>query len=452
MNTIDVKPIMEEIQRLAEERRRLRSTGHAPSQNGSGANVPLPISASQADLLNLPVAPSGGLRGQLKGFLHRLRQKALSRVLRHQTAFNRAAVESLETLGTRLQEALQSRAEFDQRTEQALDTLGLQIQALPGSVEQMELAWLRAPATVEEEHEALKARLDELRMDLLRLWSQREALSRQLRTETDTHLAGLRFQVAELGRRWRRLFWEADQKIIPPSLAHAAREYYQEFDYFGFEERLRGNETSIRDKQQLYLRYFHGSVASSSAPILDVGCGRGEFLELLRGAGLSARGVDISLDNILRCQEKGLEVVHADALEYLASLPHESLGGIFACQFVEHLPVSHLVAFARTCFQKLQPGGKVILETINPECVVAMKNFYADLSHHKPIPAATAHFLLESSGFQQVETLYLAPYPAEDALGLCAGTTPLVPQINRAFERLNRLLFGYQDYAVVATR
>jgi O-antigen chain-terminating methyltransferase len=263
-------------------------------------------------------------------------------------------------------------------------------------------------------------------------------------------------EVSELGRRWRKLFWEHGREAAPVGLADSAREYLREPDYVGFENRMRGGEATVREKQRLYVTYFRDRASTPGCEdggyVLDVGCGRGEFLELARQEGVAARGVDLLIDNVLHCRDKGLDVAHGDALEHLSSLPDESLAGVFAAQFIEHLPVDYLVAFVRACFQKVRPGGRVILETINPECVVAMKNFYADLSHQKPIPAATARFLLETSGFANVETLYLSPHPESDSLQFCSGDSPLVAQINRAFDRLNRLLFGPQDYAVVATR
>src|SRR5262249_22115106 len=132
-------------------------------------------------------------------------------------------------------------------------------------------------------------------------------------------------------------------------------------DYFGFEARMRGSTAQIRERQRGYVDDFR-----EAAPVLDVGCGRGELLSLLREAGVEAHGVDADSDMVEYARGEGLEVVQADALEYLERLDDDSLGGMFAGQVVEHLPPSALVRFLELAVQKLRPGGLLVAETINP--------------------------------------------------------------------------------------
>lgn len=225
--------------------------------------------------------------------------------------------------------------------------------------------------------------------------------------------------------------------------------------YVRFEDRHRGTREEIRQRQRAYLDLFAGA-----APVLDVGCGRGEFLDLCREAGIEARGVDLDPGMIARCREAGLAVEQADALAALAAAPDGSLGGIFCAQVIEHLVPETLIALVRLAYAKLRPGGILLCETPNPACLTVFSGaFYVDLTHVKPIHPEAARFLLEAAGFHTVELRYVNPVPADGKL------LPLEPlwymrryeeaflgQINANLERLNQLLWGAQDYAVIGRR
>src|SRR5205085_683069 len=150
-------------------------------------------------------------------------------------------------------------------------------------------------------------------------------------------------------------------------------------DYFAYEARMRGSTGSVRAKQQVYVDDFR-----DHAPVLDVGCGRGEFLGLLREAGVEARGVDADADMVAYARGEGLEVEQADALAYLEALTDGSLGGVFAAQVVEHLPPAALVRFLELAAAKLRSGGVLVAETINPLSPLALRNYFADLTHAQP--------------------------------------------------------------------
>jgi SAM-dependent methyltransferase len=165
-------------------------------------------------------------------------------------------------------------------------------------------------------------------------------------------------------------------------------------DYVAFEDVFRLSEDVIRERQRPYLSLLDGR-----QPVLDVGCGRGEFLELLRADGTAARGVDLDPGMVTRARAKGLEVEQGDAVEYLENLPDRSLGAIFAAQVVEHLPYAQLIAFMRLAEQKLQPGGRLIVETVNPHAPGALKNFWLDLTHQHPIFPEVLLTLCRGIGF-----------------------------------------------------
>jgi O-antigen chain-terminating methyltransferase len=221
------------------------------------------------------------------------------------------------------------------------------------------------------------------------------------------------------------------------------------FDYFLFEERFRGNEEIIKDRQKSYVDLFLGR-----DNVVDLGCGRGEFLELMRENRITARGADANLDMILSVKDKGLDVVQQDLFTFLESLPDESTGGIFCSQVIEHLATSEQLKLLELVRRKSKPGSPVVLETINPECVFALvRNFFLDPTHVRPVHPEMLRFALESSGFSKVELRFSEPLTSAQIPKLILPqATPELDQFNRGIENLNRFLYGYQDYAAIAWR
>jgi SAM-dependent methyltransferase len=221
-------------------------------------------------------------------------------------------------------------------------------------------------------------------------------------------------------------------------------------DYFAFEVRMRGSTEDIRARQEPYVNDFRGA-----APVLDVGCGRGEFLALLQQEGIEARGVDTDPDMVAFCRGQGLEVAQGDAIEHLESLPDAGLGGLFAAQFVEHLPPGRLVRFLALAAAKLRPRGVLVVETINPLSLVALGHYFADLTHAQPLVPATLELLVSQSGFERTEVRFLNE-PAERLAPVELPPDAAFDAARRALaanvERLNQVVFGPQDYALLATR
>ena len=209
-------------------------------------------------------------------------------------------------------------------------------------------------------------------------------------------------------------------------------------DYFAFESRMRGSVDAIRERQRRYVDDFR-----DAAPVLDIGCGRGELLALLREAGIEARGIDADADMVAFARGEGLDVEQADLLEYLERVDAGSLGGIFMGQVVEHLPPAVLVRALELAAQKLRPGGVLVAETINPLSPIALRNYYADLTHAQPLVPETLELLARQSGFAETELRFLNE-PADRL------TEPDDPVIAANVRRLNELLFAPLDYALVA--
>jgi SAM-dependent methyltransferase len=164
--------------------------------------------------------------------------------------------------------------------------------------------------------------------------------------------------------------------------------------YLGFEDLFRGSEQEITERQRAYLPLLQGR-----EPVLDVGCGRGELLELLRDAGAAASGVDIDADMVSRCHEKGLEVREGDAVAELEGAASGSLGAIVAAQVIEHLPYELLLRFLYAAQTALRPGGRLILETVNPHSAQARKNFWIDPTHRHPLFPETVLALCHLTGY-----------------------------------------------------
>jgi glycosyltransferase involved in cell wall biosynthesis/SAM-dependent methyltransferase len=166
--------------------------------------------------------------------------------------------------------------------------------------------------------------------------------------------------------------------------------------YEAFEDIFRGPEHFIRDRQRRYL-----GLLGDLEPVLDIGCGRGEFLDLLRERGLEYAGIDPDPDMVGRCRAKGHERVEvADANSYLEKCEDDSLGAIFCAQVIEHLPYEELLRFYSLGLRKLAPGGLLILETVNPHSVSALKTFWVDPTHQHPLFPEVALALCEITGFE----------------------------------------------------
>ena len=218
------------------------------------------------------------------------------------------------------------------------------------------------------------------------------------------------------------------------------RDHLLDSMYFALEDTLRGTPEQVKDTVQIYLPVLRE--AAITTDILDVGCGRGEWLEVLRENGFQARGIDTNRIVLQRCRELSLDVVEAEALTYLGSLSDSSLNAVTAFHFAEHLPLDALVRFLDEAGRTLKPGGLLILETPNPEnLLVGSCNFYLDPTHKNPLPIPTLKLLVEARGFRCQEVMKLHP----------VGSAKIEVK-DQLTSHLNHFLYGPMNYAVVARK
>lgn len=218
-------------------------------------------------------------------------------------------------------------------------------------------------------------------------------------------------------------------------------------DYFLFEQKFRGSRAKIIERQKFYLPTF-----KNCQNVLDIGCGRGEFIELLRSNGVQVSGIDLNQDMVDYCKERGFQVEYANALDYLSRFPDNTFDGIFMAQVIEHLTTEQALQVLELIHRVLTPNGVVVIETINVQSVFAMNNwFYMDPTHTKPVHPATLDFMIQSQGFSEVKTEYLSPVPGKGIPALRFEDVN-IENFNHAMAELSGLIYGYQDYAIIARK
>jgi 2-polyprenyl-3-methyl-5-hydroxy-6-metoxy-1,4-benzoquinol methylase len=388
--------------------------------------------------------PGGPLNAPAQS-IKKMVARALDWHVREQVEFNRSVMASVEATLEALKE-----------TNRALSALAGSLQEVP-ELKDMRSHWLQW--RTEWEHKLFVNETQFLRSvaDLQGAFQHRASLMEAnfrdiARSQHADYLGALerstlelqkKFwdEVAKARREYERLIHE-ELRIVrqragqAPTAVPAARgaesAHELSFDYGRFAERFRGTEDYVKKNIQFYLGRFQ-----ARGPVLDIGCGRGEFLEMMRDAGVEARGLDLSEESVARCRQKGLQVDKADLFQYLNDLPDGSLGGIFCAQVIEHLTPESLPEMIRLASDKLSRDGLLALETPNPECLaIFASHFYLDPTHTRPVPHPLAAFYMEECGLGQIEVHRLSP--AVESMPALAG---LPEDFREAF-------FGGLDYAI----
>lgn len=385
--------------------------------------------------------------------------------LHHQVAFNHAVLAELASLDADLRatverEVANLRASLDNQ----VGDIGTLANQLQGVREAVEAQLSDIGDTVRQQEEAHRLQLDlvqrqafqrhhealgSLRSELAEIGFRIDELQSQL---TEVHSSGVREHAeAQLLQVQVDLFLNEVRRSLPraPAAEELARHPSAlETAYPALQEVFRGSFDLIKERAAEYLDDI--LALDPHEPVLDLGSGRGEWLEVLKKAGVEAYGVELNEHFVSSCLDRGLEVRRAEAVEHLASVPEGSLAAVTAFHLAEHLPVEQLLELVDLSVRALRPGGMLIVETPNPDnLVVGASTFYLDPSHVRPLNADFLRFLVASRGFVEVEVRFLHSaaglHPPDTASPWASDLLPLVAAINDR-------LYGALDYAVVARR
>ena len=411
-----------------------------------------------------PVPPPRGVRTRLAGFVWRL----VAPYFERQQAFNAALVDHVNRSMTVARDSSAAMAALSDSLRDYVDAVGRFHSHLIVYLQQVTLYVdtkdRRAAGGLMSVYDPAIAAVSD---ELLKRWESMVAREQRFAARVDAvngghddirgTLAVVQQSTLTLKRELERLLATAPSpgSRVESAAPRTADPSIDSYKYVGFEDRFRGAQDDIRQRLTDYIADFAGA-----SDVLDVGCGRGEFLDLLRGAGVGARGLDVNHEMVEVCRSRGLDASEGDALGHLLSLSDGALGGLFAAQVVEHLEPTYLMRTLDAAYHKLRPGSRIVLETINPACWYAFfASYIRDLTHVRPIHPETLQYLLTASGFQRVEIRYRAPYPEHEKLQMIpadpeqpAALRAAVDTLNGNASRLNALLFTFLDYAAVATR
>ncbi len=453
----------EELARLVEEIRERVKARH------SGAG---PAGAAPADLMPLleardaaegKVAAIGTVNPRPPGLVNsivqrvkRLAARALDWHVREQIEFNRATLACVQASLDALGEVNRAISALGAAVDPASETWKSWFRAAEEKITAQEIQYLRNLADLQRGFEyrtaqlaanldARAAQLESAFRDLLKaqhgdFTGQLDRAALALRKEHDEALRRLREQTDALVHSELRVLRQralaSPAAIAPTPPAAGAAPSYEGVDWLRFSEQFRGSEDDIRHRMARYGQTFAGCT-----PVLDLGCGRGELLQALRDAGITARGVELNPELAAICRAKSLDATQADLFEHLASLDDNSLGGIACIQVVEHIKRPLLPELAALAFRKLRRGGVLAIETPNPECLaIFATHFYLDPTHRHPLPAALLAFFLTEAGFTRIEVDYLA------------SAVEAFPELAGLPEPVQGRFFGGLDYAIAARK
>ena len=261
-------------------------------------------------------------------------------------------------------------------------------------------------------------------------------------------MRGHKLSILDQQRRLTLLLEEAKKRLSKPIGPKQIKNLLKEEDhlldamYVAFEDRFRGTREEIKERLRVYLPHvMQSKIGERRSPILDLGCGRGEWLELLKENGYIAKGVDFNRVMVRQCQEFGLDVTESDMIEYLRNQQPNSFGALTGFHILEHLPFKTVISLFDEALRVLKSGGMVIFETPNPEnLIVAACNFYFDPTHRNPLPPRLLDFLIESRGFGKTEIIRLHPHSffKEEI------------QVSQEIKEIISLFNKEQDYAVIS--
>lgn len=317
--------------------------------------------------------------------------------------------------------------QFD-RAGEHLRNLQAHVDQLGGEVEDLKLGGARS--------ESQTAQIPHLMQMLTRLDERQTSDAIYVKGELSQHGAMLHRRVETPAATTQTELEQSGRK-------NDLRDHRLDSFYLSFENRFRGSRAEIKNRVGVYLPLLRDAKAGTpDRPVFDLGCGRGEWLELLQENEMTGSGVDLSGAMVAHCRQRQLQVTQGDAIEALRAMPDHSQGAVSGFHVIEHLPLEGLIDLIAESRRVLQPGGLAVFES--PNCknlMVGACNFNIDPTHRNPVFPETAQFMLEAHGFENVQLEYLSP----------AEGSPFTGE-NPESASLHRLLYGPQDFAVIGRK
>jgi 2-polyprenyl-3-methyl-5-hydroxy-6-metoxy-1,4-benzoquinol methylase len=423
-----------------------------PAESAGQRSALAALYGSYALVGQMPPEPPT-FRGRLGARLIKVVQRLLSWYTPQIVHFQYSALQAFEEQAKNLERLDSSLRDLRRRQEVERKAEEAERKAVELRVRQVEAELAEAIATKSARIEALERRLDDglAARDAVSesLTAQWDAMRAQVMPRIERELLRVRSQQIAQERRISLLLEEARKRWPQPfdvaQIERLCAEERHNLDafYTMLEDEFRGSREEIEERLSVYLpKLAEAGVGNDGMPILDVGCGRGEWLELLRKSHLQASGVDLNRVNVAMCQEHGLAVVEADAVDYLRGIPEGSLGAVTAFHLIEHLPLARLLDLLDAIVRALKPGGIAIFETPNPNNIlVSSRYFYLDPTHRHPIPPQLGQFLAEARGLRRIAIQELHPWPEAHHVDTRTG--------GEVAGRFNECFYGPQDYAII---
>ena len=411
---LNVTEIMREVREQAgRQRQKFALSSAASPRRNSQVVEDLNFLQSSQDISQVRFSSHRKMVGDIILSVKRVLHQLLTPVFERQSAYNAANVRLLSSLCERVER-------LEERVASTLDALRAEETAFLGAL-----------------RDTITDQLDGL--------GQQQA----------TGLQALQMEVASQSREHRaqeryltRLVDEVRQHLSAPMTQEQSGTFAPmppgSLDTFfaAFAERFRGNRAHIKELLRVYLPHLKDTnTGMAGKPIVDLGCGRGEWLEVLQEEGLQGKGVERNRVFVEECRQYGLEIVEGDILTYLCSLPNNSVGGVTGFHIIEHLPFDVLLQVVDETVRVLQPGGIAIFETPNLHNVlVSTQEFRIDPTHRNLLSSSVLKFMAEAKGLRRVQLLHLHPFPE-------------VQQVQEGglevAKRFNELFYGPRDYAII---
>lgn len=368
------------------------------------------------------IPAQGGIKGRFRVFVNKITRKLTYFYMKHvfdqQNIYNMYAATTINNM----QNTIKKLEEDNQELNLKLTALYNQNNSLAKKINSSKLDGINQSKIYNEKAEELE-----------KAYAQRQI-------ELDSIYTVLAARLARLNDCNKKC--ECSAELLADILPNDTESEHK-FDYFLFESKYRGTTDEIKERQRRYLEFFTGQ-----QNVVDIGCGRGEFLQLLSQNNISCTGVDILPENIELCKANKLNVIESDGISYLKSVEDNSLGGIFCAQVIEHLSNKQLIELFTLAHKKLKVGAKIITETLNPQCLMIFaESFYMDPSHKMPVHPYVTKFIAETEGFSKNSLIFMTPSDEklrfvidEDDENVCAK------------KAVNELLFGNREYALIAEK